>query len=108
MLANAQTLAPCAVSELDGAPPTVPISARVTPEYRARIDDLRPLYRGPDGGNAKRSVVLRAFFEVAIPAVADLALHRRLQAISRRTGRDVGDVCREALRAGLDAMEAAR
>ena len=86
------------------APTTKPVSARVTPEYVALIDDLRPLYVGPDGTAAKRSDVLRAFFEVALPAVGDLALHRRLQALAHRLRRPIGEVCRDALRAGLDAI----
>lgn len=89
-------------------PSTKPVSARVTLDELARIDDLRPIYPDAEGKDACRSTVLRAFFEVAIPAVADLALHRRLRSIARRQDRSAGDVCREALRQGLDAMEGKR
>lgn len=89
----------------DDAEKTMPVGTRVPLEDFNAIEALRPLYPEGDGKDATRSAVLRAFIALAMPALGDLTLHRRLQNLARRVNRSVGDVMRDALVRGLDAIE---
>jgi len=84
---------------------TMPVGTRVPLEDFNAIEALRPLYPESDGKDATRSAVLRAFIALAMPAIGDLTLHRRLQALARRLRRSAGEVMRDALVRGLDALE---
>ena len=83
------------------------VGARVIPQRVEELDSLRDLYPGAEGAPASRSDLLRAVLDLALPVVADTALRRRLQALARGR-RTVGDVFRDALHEGLDALEAKR
>ena len=83
------------------------VGARVTPQRVEELDSLRELYPGAEGAPTSRSDLLRAVLDLALPVVADTVLRRRLQALARGR-RTVGDVFRDALLQGLDAMEARR
>lgn len=79
------------------------VSVRIPPANIAIIDDLKPLYPAANGTETRRSDVLRAMLDLAMPVVGNAGLVRQLQAQARAQGVPAGALLLSFVRDALDA-----